>query len=270
MRRLHIMTIIWAAVWFFGFAISTAHADIYTWTDENGVRVFTNYSPPENATLFLETPEITHPDEVAESQYLQDEGSEESRQDLVERVADLEERQKDAARRIAEREASLRQKEQEAEARIAEADERAAAALLEAEQAREEAARASLYDDEDRSTGYIVRYYPYYGFGYRSHYYGKNRSFRKGGIHFRKHYLGDRRRLHVKRPLIGKHKNAFTQRLDRRRPQIRKPFIGNHKNTYIQRYNRKQHISRQRFGMRGRHPYFQARFNTFRGEKRRF
>jgi hypothetical protein len=37
--------------------VPIASADIYFWTDENGVKNFTNYSPPENAEVFMETPE---------------------------------------------------------------------------------------------------------------------------------------------------------------------------------------------------------------------
>ena len=37
--------------------VPIAWADIYFWTDENGVKNFTNYSPPENAEVFMETSE---------------------------------------------------------------------------------------------------------------------------------------------------------------------------------------------------------------------
>ena len=37
--------------------VPIASADIYFWTDENGVKNFTNYSPPENAEVFMETSE---------------------------------------------------------------------------------------------------------------------------------------------------------------------------------------------------------------------
>ena len=33
-------------------------ADIYVWTDANGVKNFTNNAPPEQAVVFMETPEI--------------------------------------------------------------------------------------------------------------------------------------------------------------------------------------------------------------------
>ena len=33
-------------------------ADIYEWTDENGVKHFTNYAPPDDATLLIKTEEV--------------------------------------------------------------------------------------------------------------------------------------------------------------------------------------------------------------------
>jgi len=40
-----------------GATVPIASADIYFWTDENGVKNFTNYSPPEKAEVFMKTPE---------------------------------------------------------------------------------------------------------------------------------------------------------------------------------------------------------------------
>ena len=40
-----------------GVTVQIASADIYFWTDENGVKNFTNYSPPEKAEVFMETSE---------------------------------------------------------------------------------------------------------------------------------------------------------------------------------------------------------------------
>jgi len=37
--------------------VPIASADIYFWTDENGVKNFTNYSPPEKAEVFMEASE---------------------------------------------------------------------------------------------------------------------------------------------------------------------------------------------------------------------
>ena len=40
-----------------GVMVPIASADIYFWTDENGVKNFTNYSPPEKAEVFMKTSE---------------------------------------------------------------------------------------------------------------------------------------------------------------------------------------------------------------------
>jgi hypothetical protein len=48
--------------------VPIASADIYFWTDENGVKNFTNYSPPEKAELFMETSEVDEETLLVESE----------------------------------------------------------------------------------------------------------------------------------------------------------------------------------------------------------
>ena len=43
---------------FLVWSTPTLFADIYVWTDANGVKNFTNHAPPEQAVVFMETPEI--------------------------------------------------------------------------------------------------------------------------------------------------------------------------------------------------------------------
>ena len=96
MKRLNIMVMILAVFGFAGLAVSTAGADIYAWTDENGVKHFTNQEPPKQATLFMRTPEIRHNEE-----------------------ADKERREMDrlaiARKELAEQEAFLREQQQAAD-----------------------------------------------------------------------------------------------------------------------------------------------------------
>ena len=40
------------------WCVPALFADIYVWTDANGVKNFTNHAPPEEAVVFMETPEI--------------------------------------------------------------------------------------------------------------------------------------------------------------------------------------------------------------------
>jgi hypothetical protein len=112
MKWLKIMIL--AALGLAGFAALEARADIYSWTDENGVRYFTNYAPPKQAKILMKTPEIAY-DEEADLQRRENDRLEAARQEL------------------AEREAFLLQQQQEAERRIAEANARAEAALRDAD-----------------------------------------------------------------------------------------------------------------------------------------
>ena len=144
MKRLNIMVLILMAVWVYGFMVLTAHADIYSWTDENGVNHFTNYAPPKHAKLLMKIPEIPY-DEEADKQRRETERLEVARQEL------------------AEREAFLLQEQQAAERRIAEANAKAEAALWEAERILQEAEAAAEDENYGRSNGYA------YSFGFFPH-----------------------------------------------------------------------------------------------------
>jgi Domain of unknown function (DUF4124) len=157
MKRLNIVVLILLAFGLAGFVVSTASADIYAWTDENGVKYFTNQAPPEQATLFMKTPEIPY-DEEADNQRREMDNLAVARQEL------------------AEREAFLQEQQQAAERRIAAANARADAALREADQVLQDAQAASedATDDYSSSYGYGY-YYPYYGYGSRYLYKGYKR-----------------------------------------------------------------------------------------------
>jgi hypothetical protein len=143
------MILILMAVWVYGFMALTARADIYSWTDENGVTHFTNYAPPKHAKLLMKTPEIPY-DEEADNQRREIDRLEVARQEL------------------AEREAFLLQEQQAAERRIAEANARADAALGEADRILQEAEAAAEDENYGRSNGYAYSYgfYPYHRFNY--------------------------------------------------------------------------------------------------------
>lgn len=146
MKRLKIMIL--AVLGLAGFAALEAKADIYSWTDENGVRYFTNYAPPKQAKLLMKTPEIAY-DEEADLQRRENDRLEAARQEL------------------AEREAFLLQQQQEAENRIAEANARAEAALRDADRILRDAEAAAADADYDNSNSHAYGYYvPYYGYRY--------------------------------------------------------------------------------------------------------
>lgn len=167
MKRLNTVVMILSAFGLAGLAVSTASADIYAWTDENGVKYFTNQAPPKQATLFMKTPEIPH-DEEADNQRSE-----------MDRMAV-------ARQELAEREAFLLEQQQAAERRIAEANARAEAALREADQVLKEAQAASEDANYNYSSSYgYGYYYPYYGYGYRYPYIGHKRF---DGKHYRKRH----------------------------------------------------------------------------------
>ena len=174
MKRLNIMVMMLVAFGFAGFAVSTANGDIYAWTDENGVKYFTNFAPPKQATLFMKTPEIPY-DEEADNQRRE-----------MDRLAV-------ARQELAEREAFLLEQQQAAERRIAAANARADATLWEADQILQDAQAASEDANYDHSSSYGYGYsYPYYGHGSRYLYKGYKRY--DGGLyrkkHGRKHKIG--------------------------------------------------------------------------------
>ena len=167
MKRFNIILL--AALGLVSFAVLEASADIYSWTDENGVRYFTNYAPPKQAQLLMKTPEIEYDEE-----------------------ADLQRRARDelevARQELAEREAELLQQQQEAERRIAAANARTEAALREADRILQEAEIAAEDDDNDDSSNYAYGYYsPYYGYRHprKIHYYDYHYYY-YGGLHHKK------------------------------------------------------------------------------------
>ena len=178
MKRLNIMILMLLAVWVYGFVALTARADIYSWTDENGVNHFTNYSPPKQAKLLIKTPEIPY-DEDADNQRRENDQLEVARQEL------------------AEREAFLLQEQQAAERRIAEANARADAALWEADRILQEAETAAEDSSYDRSNGYTYGYFPYNRYGYSPGFHHK-RPYRKFGHHYKKQHYTYPHRRHYK------------------------------------------------------------------------
>ena len=209
MKRLNIMVMTLAVFWFAGFAVSAAGAEIYAWTDEDGVKHFTNHAPPKQATLFMKTREIPH-DEEADKQRSEMDRLEVARQEL------------------AEREAFLQEQQLAAERRIATANARADETLREADRILQDAQAASE-DDNYRSSGiygigFVYPYYPYYrspyrhkdqkrldGNSYRNKYPAKhplhNRYQRKDGIRSLYPLTGGRYSTHRSRTAIfrGRH-----------------------------------------------------------------
>lgn len=108
-------------------AAAFAWADIYEWTDENGVKHYSNYAPPAESKVLLKTKEEPY-DEAA---------------DRARMEADRQARLEMARLEIAQRESELESREAEANRRLAEAGRLADDALREAEYYRVAAENSS-------------------------------------------------------------------------------------------------------------------------------
>jgi hypothetical protein len=106
---------------------ASAFADIYEWTDEDGVKHYSNFAPPADSTVLMKTKEEPY-DEAADRARVAAE-----QQQLLEL----------ARQQIAQRENELELREAEAERRLAEADRVAQEALREADDYLEAAGSGS-------------------------------------------------------------------------------------------------------------------------------
>jgi hypothetical protein len=118
------------------FAASISLADIYEWTDENGIKHYTNQTPPSGSKVLMIAKEEPY-DEAADHTRMEAE-----RQERLE-LARLE---------IAQREAELELREAEAERRLAEADQADQADRLAQEAMRED----DYYPSEIYSRNWVI------------------------------------------------------------------------------------------------------------------
>jgi hypothetical protein len=126
-------------------------ADIYEWTDANGVKNFSNYAPPQDATVLMKTEEVPY-DEAA---------------DLARMEADRQYQLELAKQEITAREAELERREAEAERRAAEAERYAQETVREADQYLNDAKNDRWYY---RGGGYYGYYRPHYVHHYKRKY----------------------------------------------------------------------------------------------------
>ena len=201
---------------------SFLYADIYEWTDENGVQHFTNTAPPKNAKILIKTPEVPY-DEAADR----------------ERMEDDRQRQLELARlEIAEKEAEI-------ERRIAEADRIAAEAERYSEEVRQ---RADQYLEEAR---YSRRYFGRYGFwGYyrtpryyvkpHKRHHHKKKYYGQSGKYIRHKYVPKKHFYH--KAYVGKHHLKY-----RGKHGYRKSHIGSRGKGYFRRgYSRGGRVGMRR------------------------
>jgi len=93
-------------IWICCILATSSLADIYEWTDENGVKHFSNYAPAENSKVLMKTKEVPY-DEAADQARMEFERQERlelARLELAQREAELELREAEAKRKLAEAE----------------------------------------------------------------------------------------------------------------------------------------------------------------------
>jgi hypothetical protein len=192
---------------FISFWAAMLNADIYSWTDEKGVRYFTNYDPPKQAKLIIKAAQFTTDEKAVQGQI---EAKRLERQQL-----ELEE--------VAQKQTLISLKQQAIEEQLDAADRRA-------EEAEEALKRyKEIFDDapgfnggyDDFSdggddvevTGTTYGYYPYYFYrGHFNHRLNHHSHFKhRRSHHFRKRPFGHTGKhyfRHFKKHRFGKFHHA--------------------------------------------------------------
>jgi hypothetical protein len=177
------------------FIAAPLYADIYEWTDENGVRHFTNYTPPATANILIKTEEVPY-DEAADRERIEAERQLQLELDRLE---------------IAEKEAEIERLAAEAERKAAEAD----------RYSEEIRRQADKYLQEAKIDRHYYRSYGYFGYYRPPHYHFKPNKRR----YFKRNYYGhsgtnlhykyrqkerfSRKAIETKRPLKYRGKNRY-------------------------------------------------------------
>jgi hypothetical protein len=194
MKGLKIVTLITIVSWFIA---SSLYADIYRWTDENGVIHFANYAPPDGATIMMKTEELPY-DEAADRERMEAE-----RQRQLE-LARLE---------IAEKEAEIERRAAEAERRAAEADRYAEETLREADN----------YLEAARNDRYYNRSFGFFGFSRPRHFnrwYYRNET---ASIYYRRpHYRHPYKHRFQKRHFYGHSRKYYRHKYYQKKHSYRK------------------------------------------------
>ena len=176
---------------------SSVSADIYVWTDEHGVKHFTNYAPPAEAEILMQTEELPY-DERADKERID---------------AERQERLIAAWQDIAHKEAQLVEMQQAAERRIEEANQKTQEALQHAEGLLNE---AQENDSRYSNRGYIYSgYYPYKYHHYNRWYYRKS-----GSIYYKSPH-DKHRQGHLKKHYLKRHRHNYHGERHHVKPHVR-------------------------------------------------
>jgi len=165
------------------FVATSLYADIYEWTDEDGVKHFTNYAPAPEAKIMMKTEELPY-DEAADRARLEAEREEQLELTRLE---------------LAERKAELERRELETEQRLVEAGRQAEEMLREAEKILNETRNDGYNYGNYGYSNFSRDFYPYH---YKNRYYYRNET---GSIYFIKPPQVD----HFKRYRYKKHPYSY-------------------------------------------------------------
>jgi hypothetical protein len=202
----------------FCLVASSLYADIYEWTDKDGVTHYTNYAPPPEARIIMKTEELPY-DEAADRARLEAEREEQLELTRLE---------------LADREAELERREAQTEQRLAEAGRQAKETLREAEKILNEAGNDRY---EYGNYGYADYYGSYFPYHYKKRYYYRNET---GSIYFIKPGHKD----HFKRYRNKKHHVGYGTAHRRDRYDDRKhPYTAAHRRDSGLRLHNRYHRS---------------------------
>jgi hypothetical protein len=205
------------------FVASSLYADIYEWTDEDGVRHYANFAPPPEAGIMMKTEELPY-----------DEAADRARQE-ADRKEQLELRRLE----LAERKAELERREAETEQRLKEAGRQAEETLREAEKILDEA-RDDRYDYGNY--GYSDYYRSYYPYHYKNRYYYRNET---GSIYFIKPpHIGHFKRHRYEKRHYGYNNTYRRSRYDDQKYLYKQAHRRDYGLRSHNRYHRGQHSIR--------------------------
>lgn len=263
MTRFNIIALTLAALGLAGFMAPTTRADIYTWTDENGVKHFTNQEPPKYAQLLIKSPEIDSDDR--DDRYKGDDNEADDERHHEQRTAEY--RLAMARAELLEKEALLLERQLEMERRIAAAAARVESAVQEANQILRDVEEVAESAEYDRWGSYGYDYsYPYYGTSRRAYYSGYYRH--NLGL-YRKHHYKHKRHHHKygHHKKYGRHHSKYGHYKKHHRHSGKYGHYSKHgsKRSFYKRHYRTHNVRSHYSLTRGRYSSHSARSAAFRG-----
>ena len=217
-----------------GLAAAPGYADIYSWVDENGVRVFSNQSAPPGASVYLKIREPT-PEERAEMEREELESIARKNREIRD---DLENRLRETNRQLQNALDYADNVAQDYETRLRQAEQRAEEAIATAEPAE-----TTIIVEQDKPRSHSGVYYvaPYYypRYSYRHKLKHRHKPYRR---HHRVHRDYNRHKSHHGVYRSPRHDRYYRGHIGTKSHVYRKPY-SDHPRKYRSRLHsqRKPH-----------------------------